>query len=63
MSDRRVISLKSGVPYEQVRVLFEIFDIVKAGLAGSCTPVDLNISIQMIASYCLGFSPGMGHQC
>jgi hypothetical protein len=35
------------------------FDIVKAGLAGR-TPVDLNISIQMIAFHALGSSPGMG---
>ena len=40
-------------------VLFDCIDIVKAGLAG-CTPVDLNISIQMIASYCPGFFSGHG---
>ena len=49
---------------------FDFFDIVKAGLAGilgdvnlrMCTPVDLNISIQMIASHVLSSSLGMGHQ-
>jgi hypothetical protein len=49
-----------------------LFDIVKAGLAGLsfgigperlCTPVNLNISIQMIAFRALVSFLGMGHQC